>query len=44
VIPELVVRRWCQHILHNHSAVALKVRFRYRLDTTVVSVPIQIDH
>jgi amino acid transporter len=43
VIPELVVRRWWQQILHNHSAFALKVRLHYRPDTIVVSVPIQID-
>jgi amino acid transporter len=43
VIPELVVRRWWEQILHNHSAVALKIRLHYRPDTIVVSVPIQID-
>jgi hypothetical protein len=42
VIPELVVRRWWEQILHNHSAVALKIRLHYRPDTIVVSVPIQI--
>ena len=26
VIPEVVVRRWWQQILHNHSAFALKIR------------------
>ena len=43
VIPELVVRRWWQQILHNHSSFALKARLHYRPDTIVVSVPIQID-
>jgi hypothetical protein len=43
VIPELVVRRWWEQILHNHSALALKARLHYRPDTIVVSVPIQID-
>lgn len=43
VIPEHVVRRWWQQILHNHSAFALKIRLHYRPDTIVVSVPIQIN-
>jgi hypothetical protein len=43
VIPEVVVRRWWEQILHNHSALALKTRLHYRPDTIVVSVPIQID-
>jgi amino acid transporter len=43
VIPELVVRRWWQQILHNHSAFALKIRLHYRPHTIVVSVPIHID-
>jgi hypothetical protein len=43
VIPEVVVRRWWQQILHNHSAFALKIRLHYRPDTIVVSVPIQVD-
>ena len=43
VIPEVVVRRWWQQILHNHSAFALKIRLHFRPDTIVVSVPIQVD-
>jgi amino acid transporter len=43
VIPELVVRRWWEQILHNHSAFALKARLHFRPDTIVVSVPIQVD-
>jgi amino acid transporter len=43
VIPEVVVRRWWEQILHNHSAFALKVRLHYRPDTIVVSVPIQVE-
>jgi amino acid transporter len=43
VIPEIVVHRWWQQILHNHSALALKARLHYRRDTIVVSVPIQVD-
>jgi hypothetical protein len=43
VIPEHVVRRWWEQILHNHSAFALKIRLHYRPDTIIVSVPIQVD-
>jgi amino acid transporter len=43
VIPEVVLHRWWEQILHNHSAFALKVRLHYRPDTIVVSVPIQVD-
>ena len=43
VIPEVVVRTWWHQILHNHSSLALKLRLRYRPDTIVVSVPIQVD-
>lgn len=39
VIPEAVVPRWWQGILHNQSAMALKLRLRNRRDTVVVSVP-----
>ncbi|HXW32249.1 MAG TPA: APC family permease [Acidimicrobiales bacterium] len=42
VLPELVVRRWWEQILHNHSAFALKVRLHFRPDTIVVSVPFQV--
>ncbi|MBV8296803.1 MAG: hypothetical protein JO085_08210, partial [Acidimicrobiia bacterium] len=41
VIPELVVGRWWQQLLHNNSAFALKIRLHYRPDTIVVSVPWQ---
>jgi amino acid transporter len=43
VIPEVVVGRWWEQILHNHSAFALKIRLLYRADTIVVSVPIQVE-
>jgi len=43
VIPELVVGRWWEQILHSHSAFALKTRLHYRPDTIVVSVPIHVE-
>jgi amino acid transporter len=39
VIPEVVVHRWYQHLLHNQSALALKARLLYRENTVVTSVP-----
>jgi amino acid transporter len=39
VIPEVVVHRWYQHLLHNQSALVLKSRLLYRENTVVTSVP-----
>ncbi len=39
IIPEIVVHRWYQHLLHNQSALALKSRLLYRENTVVTSVP-----
>ncbi len=43
VIPEFVVRKWWEQILHNQSALWLKARLHFRPNTIVVSIPIQID-
>lgn len=39
VIPEFVVHRWWEHLLHNQSALLLKGRLLYREGTVVTSVP-----
>jgi hypothetical protein len=39
VIPELVVRRWWQQLLHNQTALWLKARLLFREGTIVTSVP-----
>jgi amino acid transporter len=39
IIPEVVVHRWYQHLLHNQSALVLKSRLLYRENTIVTSVP-----
>jgi hypothetical protein len=39
MIPEFVVSRWWEHILHNQSALVLKARLLFREGTVVVSVP-----
>ena len=43
IIPEVVVHRWFQHLLHNQSGLALKARLLYRENTVVVSVPWHFD-
>lgn len=43
VVPEFVVRRWWEHLLHNQSALWLKARLLFRPNTIVISVPIAID-
>jgi hypothetical protein len=39
LIPEFVVRRWWEHILHNQSALILKGRLLFRKGIVVTSVP-----
>ena len=43
VIPEFVVHRSWEHLLHNQSALMLKARLLYRRNTVVISVPWHID-
>jgi hypothetical protein len=39
IIPELVVHHWWQQLLHNQTALWLKVRLLFREGTVVTSVP-----
>jgi amino acid transporter len=43
VIPEFVVHRWWEHLLHNQSALLLKGRLLFRKNTVVTSVPYQVE-
>jgi hypothetical protein len=43
VIPEVVVHRWWENLLHNQSALLLKARLLRRRDTVVTSVPWHVD-
>ena len=43
VVPEFVVGRWYEHLLHNQSALLLKGRLLYREATVVTSVPYHVD-
>ena len=42
VIPEFVVDRWYANLLHNQSALAVKLALLDRPDTVVTSVPYQL--
>ena len=44
VLPEFVLTRWWEQLLHNQSALILKGRLLFRKNTVVVSVPYHIDH
>jgi hypothetical protein len=39
VLPEVVVHRWWEHLLHNQSALWLKARLLFRRNVVVTSVP-----
>ncbi|MSO79492.1 MAG: APC family permease [Acidimicrobiia bacterium] len=43
VIPEFVVKRWWEHLLHNQSALFLKGRLLFRKGTVVTSVPYHVE-
>jgi len=43
VLPEFVLTRWWEQLLHNQSALLLKGRLLFRRNTVVVSVPYHID-
>jgi amino acid transporter len=42
LIPEFVQRKWYENILHNQSALALKLALLFRENTVVTSVPYQV--
>jgi amino acid transporter len=43
VVPEFVVGRWYEHLLHNQSALMLKARLLFREGTVVTSVPYHVE-
>src|SRR4029078_5536243 len=43
IIPEFVVGRWDEHILHNQSAWRLTGKLLFRPPTVVTSVPYHVD-
>ena len=43
LIPEVVVRRWWEQLLHNQSALVLKGRLLFRKGLVVTSIPYHLD-
>ena len=43
VLPEFVLKRWWEQLLHNQSALLLKGRLLFRPNTVVISVPFHLD-
>ena len=43
ILPEFVLTRWWEQLLHNQSALMLKARLLFRRNTVVVSVPYHIE-
>ena len=43
ILPEFVLTKWWEQLLHNQSALMLKARLLFRRGTVVVSVPYHID-
>jgi amino acid transporter len=43
ILPEFVLTKWWEQLLHNQSALLLKARLLFRKNTVVVSVPYHID-
>jgi hypothetical protein len=43
VLPEFVLTRWWEQLLHNQTALVLKGRLLFRRNTVVVSVPYHIE-
>jgi hypothetical protein len=41
-VPEYVVGRWWEHLLHNQSALRLKTRLRFQPGVMITSVPWQL--
>jgi hypothetical protein len=42
-IPEYVVVHWWEQLLHNQSALRLRVRLRHEKGVVVVLVPLQVE-
>jgi hypothetical protein len=42
ILPEFVLTKWWEHLLHNQSALMLKARLLFRDNTVVMSVPYKI--
>jgi hypothetical protein len=43
ILPEFVLTKWWEQLLHNQSALLIKGRLLFRRNTVVVSVPYHIE-
>ncbi len=43
MLPEFVLTKWWQQLLHNQSALALKARLLFRPNTVVMSIPYHVE-
>lgn len=39
IVPEILVKRWWERLLHNQTALILKTRLLYRPNTVVIAIP-----
>jgi hypothetical protein len=44
VVPEIVPRRWWEHLLHNKTALYIRTAFLFRPNVVVTAVPYLIGH
>jgi hypothetical protein len=42
VVPEVVPRRWWEHLLHNKTALYIRTAFLFRPNVVVIAVPFLI--
>jgi hypothetical protein len=44
VVPEIVPRRWWEHLLHNKTALYIRTAFLFKTNVVVTSVPYHLGH
>ncbi|HEY5060549.1 MAG TPA: APC family permease [Gemmatimonadaceae bacterium] len=44
VVPEIVPRRWWEHLLHNKTALYIRTAFLFKPNVVVVAVPYLVGH
>ncbi len=44
VVPEIVPRRWWEHLLHNKTALYIRTAFLFKSNVVVTSVPYHLGH
>ena len=44
VVPEIVPRRWWEHLLHNKTALYIRTAFLFRPNVVVTAIPYLVGH